>query len=112
MMVSMSWKVLSLSVYFVSQCLHSAIPIHLVDYFLLARNLLKFVTRHVTHTALVLLHPHECDIGYCMSAGGCNNVFNSAKAIQRMCKTYCCAMLLHYFEITTRSKQAQVNVES
>lgn len=39
-------------------------------------------------------------------------LFISAEVILRMCKTCSCAMLLHYFEIIMRSKQAQVNVES
>ena len=77
-----------------------------------------------------LLHPRECDIRYtctklegCRPEGevrvyrilherGCNNVFISAEAILRMRTTCCCAMLLYYFEITTRSKQAPVNVEN
>ena len=76
-----------------------------------------------------LLHPRECDIQYTrtepeghrpkgevhvywiLHEQGCNNVFISAEAILRMRTTCYCAMLLYYFEITMRLKQAPVNVE-
>lgn len=41
----------------------------------------------------------------------CNIPFISAEAILHMHKTCCCAMLLHYFEIGTKSKQARDNIE-
>ena len=43
---------------------------------------------------------------------GCNNVFISAEAILHMRTTCYCAMLLYYFKITTRLKQAPVNIET
>ena len=76
-----------------------------------------------------LLHPREYDIRYTrtkpegrrpkgevrvyriLHERGCNNVFISAEAILCMRTTCYCAMLLYYFEITTRLKQAPVNVE-